>query len=201
MSRYCLTCGKAQKACICQWIQVLASDAELIILQHPSEQHKPLGTARILQLSLPNCQIIVGENFSNNERVNQLLLESDTLNCVLFPNEQSQLVSHCLTTPSQQKTCIFLIDGTWRKAYKIWQLSTNLQTLPSIHLPEELRGQYLIRKAPTQNSVSTVEAGYCILSMLEPDKDFTPLLNTFQRMIEYQIKQMPEGVFEKNYRS
>ncbi|MDW1912858.1 DTW domain-containing protein, partial [Vibrio sp. 707] len=34
---------------------------------------------------------------------------------------------------------------------------------------------------------------------LEPDNDFSPLLNAFDRMIEFQIAQMPPGVFEKNY--
>ncbi|MDF5517641.1 DTW domain-containing protein, partial [Vibrio parahaemolyticus] len=39
MSRYCSRCGKSQKACICQWIVPLASEVELIILQHTSEEH------------------------------------------------------------------------------------------------------------------------------------------------------------------
>ncbi len=92
---------------------------------------------------------------------------------------------------------VILIDGTWRKAYKIWQLSSNLHTLPSIHLPEGLKGQYLIRKAPSENSLSTVEAGYHMLSILEPERDFSPLLTAFEKMIQFQIDQMPKEVFEK----
>lgn len=85
------------------------------------------------------------------------------------------------------------------KAYKMWQLSTNLHTLTTVKLPEDLQGHYTIRKAPSDNSLSTVEAGFYALSLLEPDNDFSPLLNAFDRMIEFQIAQMPPGVFEKNY--
>ncbi|MDF5479440.1 DTW domain-containing protein, partial [Vibrio parahaemolyticus] len=28
---------------------------------------------------------------------------------------------------------------------------------------------------------------------------FTPLMRAFEKMIEFQIAQMPPGVFEKNY--
>ncbi|MEF1179757.1 DTW domain-containing protein, partial [Vibrio campbellii] len=37
------------------------------------------------------------------------------------------------------------------------------------------------------------------LSLMESGKDFTPLLTAFEKMIEFQIAQMPPGVFEKNY--
>ncbi|MCA2486882.1 MULTISPECIES: DTW domain-containing protein, partial [Vibrio] len=77
--------------------------------------------------------------------------------------------------------------------------STNLHALTTVKLPEDLQGHYTIRKAPSDNSLSTVEAGFYALSLLEPDNDFSPLLNAFDRMIEFQIAQMPPGVFEKNY--
>ncbi|MEI5541663.1 DTW domain-containing protein, partial [Vibrio cholerae] len=34
----------------------------------------------------------------------------------------------------------------------------------------------------------------------QPERDFSPLLKVFDAMIQYQIDQMPEGVFERNYR-
>ncbi|MGC9459499.1 DTW domain-containing protein, partial [Vibrio genomosp. F10 str. 9ZD137] len=38
-----------------------------------------------------------------------------------------------------------------------------------------------------------------LLSILQPEQDFSPLLATFDNMIQFQIDQMPEGVFERNY--
>ncbi len=212
MSRYCSQCGKSRKACICAWIESLTPNVELVILQHPSEQHRPLGTARILSLSLTNCRCLVGEDFSADDALNQLLSDADVDHYVLYPNEHSRLVSdvfanraawqrasHGAPLLRARKIRVFLLDGTWKKAYKMWQLASNLHALPSLHLPDDLKGDYRIRKAPTDNSLSTVEAGYHLLQLLEPEQDFSALLRTFERMIEFQIAQMPAGVYHSNY--
>jgi DTW domain-containing protein YfiP len=198
MSRYCSHCAKAHKACICADIVPLSPDTELIILQHPTEEKRALGSARILALSLKNSHLLLGEDFSQHERLNQLLDEEGYDHYVLFPSQQA-VIADRLNMSSNHKRRVILIDGTWKKAYKIWQLSTNLHPLPSIALPLLLKGNYRIRKAPSDNSLSTVEAGFQILSLLEPERDFSSLIDVFESMIDFQIKQMPEGVYQRNY--
>lgn len=200
MSRYCSQCGKARKACICDNIVALDSQVELIILQHPTEEHRPMGTARILSLSLVNSRLLVGEDFREHDELNQLLAEPDVEHFVLYPSDVS-LSAADVALPIEKKIRIILLDGTWKKAFKMWQLNTQLHHLPCLHLPEDLKGNYRIRKAPSENALSTVEAGFHVLSMMQPEKDFSPLLDAFEAMIDYQIQQMPSGVFERNYRS
>ncbi|MBU2897983.1 tRNA-uridine aminocarboxypropyltransferase [Vibrio hepatarius] len=200
MSRYCLKCGKSTKACICQWIDNLAPSVGLIILQHPTEAKKPMGTAKILKLSLASSYLFQGENFTQHEEFNRLLSDNDYQHFVLYPSDSSLSFSKVRQAIAyQKKVRIILLDGTWKKAYKIWQLSKNLKDLPMIHLPKDLKGNYRIRKAPSDNNLSTVEAGYHVLSLLEPERDFSALLETFNRMIDFQIKHMPPGTFEKNH--
>ena len=200
MSRYCSQCGKARKACICDNIVALDSQVELIILQHPTEEHRPMGTARILSLSLVNSRLLVGEDFREHGELNQLLAEPDVEHFVLYPSDVS-LSAADVALPIEKKIRIILLDGTWKKAFKMWQLNTQLHHLPCLHLPEDLKGNYRIRKAPSENALSTVEAGFHVLSMIQPEKDFSPLLDAFEAMVDYQIQQMPAGVFERNYRS
>lgn len=200
MSRYCSQCGKARKACICDNIVALDSQVELIILQHPTEEHRPMGTARILSLSLANSRLLIGENFLEHGELNQLLAEPDVEHFVLYPSDVS-LSAAGVALPIEKKIRIILLDGTWKKAFKMWQRNTQLHHLPCLHLPEDLKGNYRIRKAPNENALSTVEAGFYVLSMMQPEKDFSPLLDAFEAMIDYQIQQMPAGVFERNYRS
>ncbi|WP_394247425.1 tRNA-uridine aminocarboxypropyltransferase [Vibrio profundi] len=197
MSRYCPHCAKANKACICKWIKPLISDVELIILQHPSEEHRPMGTARILSLSLKNSVTFVGEDFSQHDALNTLLADPSYQHVILYPSEQSQSIEQVVE--SNRKIRVVLLDGTWKKAFKIWQVSSNLHVLPTIHLPKGLKGNYRIRKAPSENSLSTVEAGYHLLSLLDQERDYSPLLEAFEKMIQFQIDQMPPGVFERNY--
>ncbi|MGF1694860.1 DTW domain-containing protein [Vibrio lamellibrachiae] len=209
MYRYCLQCGKSHKACICSWIKSLTSNVELIILQHSSETQRPMGTAKILTLSLTNSYCFVGEDFSQEPKLNILLSDPEYTHYIMYPCDDSQCVSPALlpsntsdsTSRSKHKKIrVILLDGTWKKAYKMWQLSENLHCLSMLHLPKGLKGNYRIRKAPTDNSLSTVEAGYHLLSILQPELDFTPLLTAFDNMIQFHINQMPEGVFERNYR-
>lgn len=205
MSRYCSCCEKSLKACICKWIECLPSEVELIILQHPSESKRPKGTAPILTLSLPSSRCFVGEDFSQHHELNLLLSQDGYSHYLLYPGELSQPVDALLAKQSQSssdeqiKIRVILLDGTWKKAYKMWQLSSNLHQLPQIKLPENLQGNYRIRKAPSDNSLSTVEAGYHILSLLQPEQNYQPLLTAFEEMIQFQIDQMPQGVFQKNY--
>ena len=203
MSRYCLKCGKAKKACICSWIKDINTDIELIILQHPTEVKRAKGTAKILLLSLANSQCFVGENFSNHSDLNLLLEDENAETFVLFPSENAQLVSPelCNKLDLYRKVRIILLDGTWKKAFKMYQLSENLHPLPCLSLPKTMSSNYKIRKAPSENSLSTVEAGYQVLKILQPEQDFEPLLYAFDAMIEFYINQLPDGVFQNNYSS
>ncbi|MEJ2763290.1 tRNA-uridine aminocarboxypropyltransferase [Photobacterium sp. MCCC 1A19761] len=201
MSRYCEQCGKAKKACICRWIQVLDAKTELWILQHPSEVKRAIGTARILTLSLPNARLWVGEDFSEHPELNTLLAQRERDTYLVYPGEMAMPISR-LADESQTGTrlrTLILLDGTWKKAYKIWQLSTNLQALPTVTLDNVEQGNYRIRKSPKAQGVSTVEAGYLALTALEGEGKFHPLLEAFEQMIDDQIRHMPPGVFERNY--
>ncbi|WP_375753287.1 tRNA-uridine aminocarboxypropyltransferase [Vibrio sp. HN007] len=203
MSRYCLQCGKASKACICGWIKPIETDIELIILQHPSEVKHAKGTAKILTLSMKNSYLFNGEDFSSHNELNRILSDTNYLNLLIYPKEEAvpikQKASEWIS--ESRKIRIILIDGTWRKAYKIYQLSKNLHSLDALDISDCKDGNYRIRKAPSETSLSTVEAGYCAFSLLDKQTDFTPLLLAFENMIDFHISQMPKGVYEKNYRS
>ncbi len=211
MRQYCQRCCKAEKACICQWIQPVDTKAELIVLQHPTEVNRPIGTARILDLSLSNCQVFVGEDFSDNEALNRALTRRDIQWFVLYPGEDAQPVSTLVEAKSQQpnfdheqpeRIGFILLDGTWKKAFKMWQLSVCLHSLPTCLLDNAKAGRYQIRKSSKQAGVSTVEAGYYALKAVDPDnQSLEALLTPFEKMIEFQIAQMPAGVFERNYES
>lgn len=199
MSRYCSQCGKAHKVCFCSAIVRLESAIELIILQHPTEQNRPLGTARILALSLPNSRLLIGEDFTTHPELNCLLAEEEVQHMVLYPSQQSICASSKPWVGRSHKLRVILLDGTWKKAYKMWQLSTNLHGLPCLHLPTDLEGNYRIRKAPSENSLSTVEAGYHLLQLAQPEQDYSPLLTVFSQMIDTQIQHMPPEIFAKHY--
>ena len=207
----CTVCDKALAACICQHITVIDSDIELIILQHPGEVKNAIGTARILNLSLPQCQIIIGENFTDNTQLNGILNDPTRQCFLLYPSEESVAAEYLAANENSSiessnpnaniKRTFILLDGTWRKAFKMYQSSSNLHSLPAVRLNAEQKSQYTIRQTSIEGGLSTVEAGFLLLSILDQDKNkYQPLLTAFEYMINFQIAQMPDGLFNKNYK-
>ena len=190
----CCQCNKALSACICASICALDNQHFLHILQDPSEQNKAIGTARILDLSLSRVKLSTGDLFDPTD----FDLDNTFL---VFPDEQA--LSLPTLQESQQidvNTQFILLDGSWKKAYKLLMNNPFLQALPKVMINVAGKSTYRIRKSPREDGLSTVEAGYYLLSELENDENkFTPLLNSFNKMIDFQIASMPAEIYQKHY--
>src|SRR6478736_1071025 len=56
----CTHCGKPLPLCICDSITPIENKVELLILQHPQEQDRTLGTARLTALHFKNAVLKIG---------------------------------------------------------------------------------------------------------------------------------------------
>ena len=56
----CPHCGKPLPLCICDSVTPIESRTELLILQHPQEQDRALGTARLLVKHFADATVKVG---------------------------------------------------------------------------------------------------------------------------------------------
>ena len=61
----CPHCLRPQTTCICRFVTPIASTGEVLILQHPLEEHHAKNSARLLHLSLPGSRLVVGEVFDD----------------------------------------------------------------------------------------------------------------------------------------
>lgn len=174
----CQRCYRPESTCLCQWLKEMLIDPlelplEVVIIQHPSEEFQAKGTARLLQLCLSNSRIEVLENLSADL---QGLLADDKSDVLLFPAQQDEqvlaksAVEKIMAKPSQYR--LWLLDGTWRKARKLYYLNDQLQQLPKLDLgsltQKPIFGGYSIRKAEREGQLSTFEAGVLSLSQLMP---------------------------------
>ena len=202
MSRsYCYQCQRVKQACLCQQITVIDNPVSVYVLQHPDESRVNKGTAIIAKLSLKNYTCWTGEDFSSHEALNQLLEKQSETVAIVYPSEHAETFEESMKVAEKDlkiKHLIF-IDATWRKAKKIWSLSTNLHNLRSLKL-DAGHSNYRIRKVPADGYLSTVEAISESLSVLEADnKKYQPMLMVFDSMIDYQIKQMGSDTYKNNY--
>jgi len=191
----CEKCKKALSACICSTIVEIDNRYFLHILQDPSEEKKAIGTARLLLLSLTNSKLHIGEVFN--------AADFDLENTYLLYPDEIAIDANLLRTSKQifKKIQFILLDGTWKKSYKLLQMNPFLQALPKVSIKVDKPTDYRIRKSSIENGLSSVEAGYYLFSQLENDeKKYQPLLASFQSMIDFQISKMPKNIYEKHYR-
>src|SRR6476469_958857 len=56
----CADCGKPLPLCICDSITPIENRVDLLILQHPQEQDRALGTARLTAMHFENAVVKIG---------------------------------------------------------------------------------------------------------------------------------------------
>ncbi|MFT5790604.1 MAG: DTW domain-containing protein YfiP [Shewanella sp.] len=164
---------------------------ELIILQDPTEVGHAKNSVRLMKLVIPETQVYVGENTDDFTALREYLAQSKKRVYLIYPSEQSE--------QAHQGSCdgdaiLLLLDGTWRKAYKLLQLNPWLQDFPSLHLDLDSASNYTIRKASRSDSLSTLEASAMMLKVLEPQQDVTPLTDALAALVEQRLASMPADV-------
>lgn len=186
MSRItCNKCHRPQKTCICQFTIPIDNQCLVIVLLHPNEAKQAKGTLPLLTGSLKNMVVFQGENFSDHNEFNKILMSFGEQVALLYPSEQALEVP-LFGGEAVHKTdikCLILLDATWKKAFKMYKLSTNLHHIRHLALPEQCLGQYHIRKTNKKNALSTLEACCYALEMLE-----LPSANNYQLLIDKFVK-------------
>lgn len=188
---YCIYCTYPISACLCHAVSPIQMSTEVVVMQHPSEVNHAKNTVRLMQLVIPQMQVFIGETVEDFIELQAYLAQATKPIYVVYPSDNSVSVSQ--VNPANN-AIIILIDGTWRKAYKMLQFNPWLLDYPAIHLEVEHASNYIIRKAKRPDSLSTLEATALLLSSLDPTCDTTPLFAAFDAMVQHRLGAMPEGV-------
>lgn len=177
--KVCGNCHYPLKTCVCSALTHIENKTNVIILQDKNEVNNAKNTARLLALSLSNISIVKSDDIDSMRKLETACIENPASFALFFPSNSSSAfeihVSSNLETPLneiQQKapetTCsikhILFIDGTWRKAKRLYLSNDWLQRLPDYHFDESIQGQYRIRKTSIKNGLSTLEAVAYVLS-------------------------------------
>jgi len=177
------------------------------VLQHPLERHSAKGSARLLQLSLSCCRLVMGETFAQAE-LHALLGDPFGLNAQTAQQKHPILLyPHTTDAPStppilptemlrdQSRLRLIVIDGTWRKSRKLLHLNPLLKQLPRLSLQDVPLSHYVIRKAHRVDQLSTLEATCIALAQLEGNAArFDPLLKAFDGFVAQQLAQRQAGI-------
>jgi len=193
----CLQCLRPQKACICKHVQKIETKTRFLILMHPMEQKKVKnGSGRMTYLSLPNSEIIVDVDFTQNQQLNKYI-DDPAFHChILYPGEEAINISQNTIPGAKSKNLVvILIDATWPCAKKMMKLSKNLHNLPRISFDNTKPSIFEIKHQPHEMCLSTMEATLKVLEEFTAREiehleaaAMTNFLNPFKAMIKYQIE-------------
>ncbi|WP_239710146.1 tRNA-uridine aminocarboxypropyltransferase [Tenacibaculum piscium] len=212
----CYKCMMPSSSCICKHTNNLQTKTRFIILMHPKEYKKEKnGTGRMTNLQLENSEIIVGVDFTNNKRVNEIISKEKNSSFLLYPGEDSLNLS--VSEPAEislfigDNPHIFILDGTWPCARKMLKLSKNLQKLKRVSFDNKIKSKFSIKQQPAPLCLSTIESVYTVLNLLNQSNleqcDTKSFLLPFEKMIAHQIECMldtnnkelvPKNVYKKN---
>lgn len=206
----CPQCYKPSGLCVCSIVQTVNYDSSVLILQHPQEPDKTLGSARLANLCLPHSTLKTGLSWPNLSKAlgkttvkeNWIVLYLGSLRvpqlpigerpALLFANRNNKLFTredNYRTLRAFQKNKnrgLIILDGTWSQAKTLWWRNawlTRLQRAVVVPPAPSLYGK--LRKEPRKESISSIESLAYALSILESNPGLaSELISVFAGMLE-----------------
>src|SRR6201747_3110397 len=197
----CPSCHKPLPLCICDSITPIENRIALLILQHPQEQDRALGTARLaalhfrnavlkIGLSWPSLSKALGRPVHDPSRWAVLYLGSakvadlETSSDIVAINRKGEVEENQRGILKDIEG-IVLLDGTWSQAKALWWRNAWMLKCQRVILGPAKPSLYgKLRREPRRDGLSTIEAAAMLLSALEKRPDIEATLNaSFERML------------------
>lgn len=186
-------------------IEPLPNKVKVVVLQHPQEPDKELGTAALLVRGLAQAELKVGLSWRSLRSVaGEGAVPSEWLVLYLgakgkdFPEEVNfaSTKGDPVAPPGGIKG-ILVLDGTWTQAKALWWRNAWLTKLKRVVLHPRRPSLYgRLRKEPRAEAVSTIESVALALGRLDPDGKAlrAHLEDGFSRMLE-EFRQRKKASF------
>ncbi|MDH4944133.1 tRNA-uridine aminocarboxypropyltransferase [Sulfurimonas sp. C5] len=188
----CYKCYRPKSSCMCEYCESINTQTKFVVLMHPKEFKKVKNnTGHFTHQSLPNSELFVGIDFSDNSRINEIIATHESY--ILFPSQDAVNISNENPKSSEKPLAIFIIDSTWACTKKMFTLSKNLNTLRHMSFTTEKTSQYEIKVQPDDAYLSTIESTQVVLECLNQwnietiaQEQLQSFTKPFLQMIEYQ---------------
>jgi DTW domain-containing protein len=197
----CPRCLKSLPLCICDSVTPIQNRTSLLILQHPQEQDRALGTARLtalhfadatlrIGLSWPSLAKALGRSVADPARWAVLYLGSakvadlGTAAEIVAINRKGEMEQRQRAILDRIEGVV-LLDGTWSQAKALWWRNPWMLKCQRIILGPRRPSLYgQLRREPRRDGLATIEAAAMLIAGLEKQPDIAGTLNaSFERML------------------
>ncbi len=196
----CPRCQKPVALCVCETIEPIDNRVTLVILQHPQEQDKDLGTARLTALHLEKAQFKVGLSWPNLSKIVGRAVDPLRWGVLYLGSVKADKVAPERDIVAVDKKGepildqdnvlarldgVILLDGTWSQAKALWWRNAWMLKCRRIVLRPQRPSRYgKLRREPRRDGLSTIEAAAFLLSRLEGRPEIEATLNaSFERLL------------------
>jgi DTW domain-containing protein len=197
----CPRCLKPLPLCICDAITPIENRISLLILQHPQEQDRALGTARIAALQFKNAVLKIGLSWPSLSKALGRPIDDPSRWAVLYlgsarasdldSNRDIVAINRKGEIEDDQRGIlkaiegVVVLDGTWSQAKALWWRNAWMLKCQRVILGPARPSRYgKLRREPRADGLSTIEAAAMLLSALEKRPEISETLDaTFERML------------------
>lgn len=205
----CPACEKPAGLCICEAVAPVENRVEVVVLRHPQEQDRILGTARILTMQLRRSTLKTGLSWpglakllgrpADPKRWGVLYLGTAKSFASASGRPLTAVTAEGAPLPDQDEALaglegVILLDGNWAQAKALWWRNPWMLKCRRLVLAPARASLYgALRREPRRESVSTIEAAALTLAELErdpamPDKILPPF-----RLLLDKARRKPEA--------
>lgn len=205
LAERCYSCFRPQSHCLCEYAKPqIDSGIKFLFLMHPKEaKHQRTGTGRLSHIALKDSEILVGLDFSKDQRFNELMNDPQYFPVMMYPGEDAWTAKRqgFAQAIGNKTLLVILIDATWFCSRKLIELNPDLLKLPRVSFDGEYRSIFTFKREPKPEYISTIETCYYFIKELQavktpagqkplinPDTDPEPLMNVFKAMIKDQLQ-------------
>lgn len=184
----CDDCLFLADQCICQWIPALSTRLKILVLQDPKEAQHAKNTVSLLSLGLSSVECI---STANHDAMIQVFSQIDPAKWrLVFPSDSAESIESISADTASEIEGVILLDATWRKAKKLYFTEPLLHAFGAVCFSQPPEGQYRIRKSPSAESLSTLEAcAYAIEQVT--GENMQPLREFMVAAQEWQWRRQP----------
>jgi DTW domain-containing protein YfiP len=196
----CPSCGKPPALCVCDGVTPIDNKIALVILQHPQEQDRLLGTARLAALHFKNAILKIGLSWPSLGKVvgkevdpqrwavlylGSVKAAEIAPDCEIVAVDRKGLPEEHQGQALRDLEGVILLDGTWSQAKALWWRNAWMLKCQRIVLGPKSPSRYgALRREPRSDGLSTIEAAAQLISRLEKRPEIEAALDaSFERML------------------
>lgn len=209
----CPHCAKPEFLCVCDSVEPVQTRTGLLILQHPQEQDRLLGTARLVHRALKNSVFRIGLSWpSLGKALGQeadagdwAILHLGAAHAADLPRDREVVVldKKGVPLPDQDRALagirgVVIFDGSWAQAKTLWWRNAWVLKGRRLALNPQAPSLYgKLRREPRREALSTLEAAALAVSRIERKPELeTKLKQHFAAMLDKYRAALAEGLIE-----